>query len=77
MPYSDKPVWKYMLREQVKKRINVHGHDAMLAAFPVHLIVIGNPVIMNIQNPGIGYGHAISIASDILKHHSDSFGRRL
>ena len=75
--YSDKVIRQDMERQQIKERIDVHGHDSMLAAFLVHLVVIRDMSVCNIEYPGIGDGHAIGIAPDVLEHLSDSLGRGL
>ena len=75
--YSDEMTWQYMKRQQIEERIDVHGHDSMLAAFLVHLVVIRDMSVCNIEYPGIGDGHAVGIAPDVFEHLSDSFGRRL
>ena len=75
--YSDEMVRQYMKRQQIKERIDVHGYDSMLAALLVHLVIIRDMSVCNIEYPGIGDGHAIGIAPDVLEHLSDSLGRRL
>ncbi len=61
--YSDEMTWQYMKRQQIEERIDVHGHDSMLAAFLVHLVVIRDMSVCNIEYPGIGDDHAgVSLA---------------
>lgn len=75
--YSDEMTWQYMKRQQIKECIDVHGHDSMLAALLIYLVVIRDMSVCNIEYPGIGDGHAIGIAPDVLEHLSDSLGRGL
>mgnify|MGYP007069936755 CR=1 FL=1 len=75
--YSDEMTWQYMKRQQIEERIDVHGHDSMLAAFLVHLVVIRDMSVCNIEYPGIGDGHAVGIAPDVFEHLTDSLSRRL
>jgi len=75
--YSDKVIRQYMKRQQIEERIDVHGHDSILAALLVHLVIIRDMSVCNIEYPGIGDGHAIGIAPDVLEHLSDSLGRGL
>ena len=75
--YSDEMTWQYMKRQQIEERIDVHGHDSMLAALLVYLVVIRDMSVCNIEYPGIGDGHAVGIAPDVFEHLSDSLGRRL
>lgn len=42
MTDPDKPVREYVLGEQIQEGVNLHGHDAMFAAFPVIFVVVGN-----------------------------------
>ena len=74
---SDKPVREYVLGEQIQEGVNLHGHDAMFAAFPVIFVVVGNLRVGHILYSGIGDGNPISIASDVFKHLIDSVGRGL
>ena len=53
VPYSDKMVRQDMKRQQIKERIDVHGHDSMLAALLVHLVVVGDSPVGNIEYPGV------------------------
>ena len=66
-----------MKRQQIKECIDVHGHDSMLAALLVYLVVIRDMSVSNIEYPGISNGHAVGIAPDVLEHLSDSLGRGL
>ena len=66
-----------MKRQQIKECIDVHGHDSMLAALLVYLVVIRDMSVSNIEYPGISDGHAVGIAPDVLEHLSDSLGRGL
>ena len=75
--YSDKMVRQYMKREQIKERIDVHGHDSMLAGLLVYLVVVGDSPIGNIKYPGVGDGHTVGIAPDVFEHLTDTFGRGL
>ena len=75
--YSDEMTWQYMKRQQIKECIDVHGHDSMLAALLVYLVVIRDMSVSNIEYPGISNGHAVGIAPDVLEHLSDSLGRWL
>ena len=75
--YSDKVIRQDMKRQQIKERIDVHGHDSVLAPLFVHLVVIGDMSVSNIEYPGISDGHAVGIAPDVLEHLSDSLGRGL
>lgn len=73
---SDKPVREYVLGEQIQEGVNLHGHDAMLSAFPVHLVIVGDLRAGHVQNPGIGDSHTIGIATNVFKYLVDSLGRR-
>ena len=75
--YSDEMTWQYMKRQQIKERIDVHGHDTVLSTLLVHLVIIRDMSVCNIEYSGIGDGHAIGIAPDVLEHLSDSLGRGL
>ena len=75
--YSDEMTWQYMKRQQIKECIDVHGHDSMLAALLVYLVVIRDMSVSNIEYSGISDGHAVGIAPDVLEHLSDSLGRGL
>ena len=75
--YSDEMTWQYMKRQQIKECIDVHGHDSMLAALLIYLVVIRDMSVSNIEYPGISDGHAVGIAPDVLEHLSDSLGRGL
>ena len=77
MTYSDKVIRQDMKRQQVKERIDVHGHDSMLAALLVHFIVIRDMSVRNIENPGVGDSHAVGIAPDVFEHLTDALGRWL
>ena len=66
-----------MKRQQIKERIDVHGHDTVLSTLLVHLVIIRDMSVCNIEYPGIGDGHAIGIAPDVLEHLTDAFGRWL
>ena len=66
-----------MKRQQIKESIDVHGHDAVLAGLLVHLVVIGDSPLVDIEYPGISDGHTVCIASDVFEHLTDSFGRGL
>ena len=75
--YSDKMVRQDMKRQQVEERVNVHGHDSMLASLLVHFVIIRDMSVCNIEYSGIGDSHAVGIAPDVFEHLSDSLGRRL
>ena len=75
--YSNKVIRQDMKREQIKERIDVHGHDTVLSTLLVHLVIIRDMSVCNIEYPGIGDGHAIGIAPDVLEHLTDAFGRWL
>ena len=75
--YSDEMTWQYMKRQQIKECIDVHGHDSMLAALLVYLVVIRDMSVSNIEYPGISDGHAVGIAPDVFEHLTDSLSRRL
>ena len=77
MTYSNKVIRQDMKREQIKERIDVHGHNTVLSTLLVHLVIIRDMSVCNIEYFGIGDGHAIGIAPDVLEHLSDSFGRGL
>jgi hypothetical protein len=49
----------------------------MLAATPIHLVVVGNLRVSHVQYSGIADSHTIGIAPDVLKNLTDSLGRRL
>ena len=66
-----------MERQKMKERVDVHGHDAMPAILLVHLVVIGDTSVSHIQYPGVGDGHSIGIAPDVLEHLADTLGGRL
>jgi len=66
-----------MKRQQIKECIDVHGHDSMLAALLVYLVVIRDMSVSNIEYPGISDGHAVGIAPDVFEHLTDSLSRRL
>ena len=51
--YSDEMAWQYMKREQIKERIDVHGHDSMLASLLVHFVIIRDMSVCNIEYSGI------------------------
>jgi len=74
---TDKPVREYVLGEKIQKGVNLHGHDAMLSAFPVYLVIVGDLRAGHVQNPGIGDSHTIGIATNVFKYLVDSLGRRL
>ena len=85
--YSDEMVRQYMKRQQIEERIDVHGHDAVLTGLLVHLVVVGDPAVGDIEYPGVlglakrqsraGDGHTEGIAPDVFEHLTDSFGRGL
>ena len=66
-----------MKRQQAEELVDVHGHDSMLTALFVHLVVVGDSPIGNIEYPGVSDSHSIGIAPDVFEHLSDSFGRGL
>ena len=76
MTDPDKPAWEYMLGQEIQEVSNVHGHDAMLTATLVLLVVVRDMRVSNVKYSGIGDGDAISIASDVFKNKIDSLGRR-
>ena len=73
-PY--KSVRQDVLREQIKKAIDIHSHYAMLTSLSVILVVIGYFIIRDLQYPGVGDSHSVGIAGDILEHLTDSLCRR-
>lgn len=75
--YSDEMTWQYMKRQQIKECIDVHGHDSMLAALLVYLVVIRDMSVCNIEYSGIGDSHAVGIAPDVFEHLTDFLSRRL
>jgi len=75
--YSDEMAWQYMKRQQVEERIDVHGHDSMLASLLVHFVIIRDMSVCNIEYPRIGDSHAVGVAPDVFEHLSDSLGRGL
>jgi len=66
-----------MKRQQVEERVNVHGHDSMLAALFVHLVVVGDSPVINIEYPRISDGHTKGIAPDVFEHLTDTICRGL
>ena len=77
MTYSDEMVRQYMKGQQIKERIDVHGHDSMLAGLLVHLIVVGDSRVGDIEYPGVCDSHPVGIAPDVFEDLTDSFGRGL
>ena len=75
--YSDKMVRQYMKRQQIEERIDVHGHDSMLATLLVHLVVIRDMSVCDIEYPGVCDSYAVGIAPDVFENLSDSLGRGL
>ena len=73
-PY--KSVRQDVLREQIKKAIDIHSHYAMLTSLSVILVVIGYFIIRDFQYSGVGDSHSVGIAGDILEHLTDSLCRR-
>ena len=73
---SDKPVREYVLGEQIQEGVNLHGHDAMFPAIPVHLVIIGNLRAGHVQDPGVSDSHTIGIATNVFEDLSNAFGRR-
>ena len=63
MTDPDKPVWENVLGEQIQEGVNLHGHDAMLPAFPVHLVIVGDLRAGHVQDSGVSDGHTIGIAA--------------
>ena len=51
MADPDKPVREYVLGEKIQKGINLHVHDAMFPAFPVHFVIIGDLRSGDVQDP--------------------------
>ena len=76
MADPDKPVWENVLGEQIQEGVNLHGHDAMLPAFPVHLVIVGDLRVGHVEDPGVSDGHPVGIAANVLKDLVDSLGRR-
>jgi len=72
----DKPVWENVLGEQIQEGVNLHGHDAMLPAFPVHLVIIGNLRVGHVEDPGVSDGHPVGIAANVFEDLSNAFGWR-
>ena len=64
-PY--KSVRQDVLREQIKKAIDIHSHYAMLTSLSVILVVIGYFIIRDLQYSGVGDSHSVGIAGDILQ----------
>ena len=77
MADPDKPVWEYVLGEEIQEGVNLRGHDAMFPAFPVHLVIIGNLRVGHVEDPGVSDGHPVGIAANVLKDLVDSLGRGL
>ena len=75
MADPDKPVWEYVQGEEIQEGVNLHGHDAMLPSFPVHLVIIGDLRAGHVQDSGIGDSNPIGIATNILKYLIDSLCR--
>jgi len=73
---SDKPVWEYVLGEQIQEVNNHHGHYTMLVATSVILVVIGDFLVSYVQYPGIADGNPKGITSDVLENQVDSLCRR-
>ena len=76
MAYPDKSVWQYVLGEQIQEVNNHHGHDTMLAATSVILVVIGDFLFSHVLYPGIADGNPKGITSDVLENQVDSLCRR-
>lgn len=76
MTDPDKPTREYVLRKQIQEAHNAHIHDTMFPATFVLLVVVGNLRAGDAQYPGIGNGHTIGIAGNILEDEIDTFGRR-
>ena len=76
MADSDKPVREYVLGKQIQEVHNVHGHDTMFPATLVLFVVVRYLFVSQVQNPGVGDGHTIGIAGNILEDEIDTFGRR-
>ena len=76
MTDPDKPVWENVLGEQIQEGVNLHGHDAMLPAFPVHLVIIGNLRVGHVEDPGVSDGHPVGIAANVFEDLSNAFGWR-
>ena len=76
MADSDKPVWEYVLGEQIQEVNNHHGYDTMLSATSVILVVVGNSIISDVLYPGIADGNPKGITSDVLENQIDSLSRR-
>ena len=72
----DKPTREYVLGKQIQEAHNAHAHDTMFTATLVLLVVVGYLFVGQIQYSGIGDGHPISIAPDVLEYLTDAFCRR-
>lgn len=72
----DKPVWEYVLGEKIQEIDNIHGHDTMLSATSVILVVVGNSIISDVLYPGIADGNPKGISPDVLENLVDSLCRR-
>ena len=77
MTYSDKMVRQDMKRQQAEESIDVHGHDSMLAALFVHLVVVGDSPVCDIEYPGVGDGHTVGIAPDVFEDLTHTICRGL
>ena len=76
MTDPDKPTWEYVLGKQIQETHNAHAHDTVFPATLVLLVVVGDLRASDAQYPGIGNGHTIGIAGNILEDEIDTFGRR-
>ena len=74
--YSDKMIRQDMKRQQTEELVDVHGHDSMLTALLVHLVVVGDSPIGHIEYSGVCDSHAVGISPDVFEHLTDSLGRR-
>ena len=66
-----------MKRQQAEEGIDVHGHDSMLAALFVHLVVVGDSPVCDIEYPGVGDGHTVGIAPDVFEDLTHTICRGL
>ena len=66
-----------MKRQQIEESIGVHGHDSVLAGLLVHLVVVEDSPLGDIEYPGVGDCHTVGIAPDVFEHLADAFGRGL
>ena len=76
MPDPDEPVRQDVLREQLQEGVYGHVHDSVPASLPVHLVVVGDVLVSQAEDPGVGDGHPVGVTSDVLENQSHSLGGR-